>query len=176
MRLRSAMWMLWGLAALPLYAASPVAAPRVALSQPSVSADGRAIAFVADGGIWTVSSSGGKAHLLVADDGGMGDWQWWRHGRSHLDEGAIWLLRDDGSHQYTRLTADDARAEWPMWAANGHTLYYMSDRSGAENIWRVVPGGGESALTRFSDGRVLWPGLSADGRLLRSARTARPCC
>jgi Tol biopolymer transport system component/C-terminal processing protease CtpA/Prc len=286
MRLRSAVWMLWGLAALPLHAASPVAAPRVALSQPSVSADGRAIAFVADGGIWTVSSGGGKAHLLVADDGGsdsrplyspdgkylayesdtggegsgiyvldlasgvlrrlswadsadqldawsrdgqwiylsssrdnvggmhgiyrvrasggtpmpvslesyrnesmaapapdgrslalvgggMGDWQWWRHGRSHLDEGAIWLLRDDGSHQYTRLTADDARAEWPMWAADGHTLYYMSDRSGAENIWRVTPGGGESALTHFSDGRVLWPSLSADGRLLAFERDFR---
>ncbi|MEO9080171.1 MAG: hypothetical protein ABI268_12795, partial [Rhodanobacter sp.] len=68
MRLRSILWILFGLAALPLQAAP--AAPRVALSQPSVSPNGSEIAFVANGSIWTVASTGGKAHLLVADDGG----------------------------------------------------------------------------------------------------------
>ena len=283
MRLHAMLWMLLGLVALPLHAATPTAA-KVAMSQPSVSPDGSHIAFVANGGIWTVSSSGGNARLLVADDGGndsrplyspdgrqlafqsdvgggrsgihvldlasgvlrrltwadgnnqldawsrdsqwiylsssrdnvngmegiyrirasggtpmpvsvesyrnesmaapspdgasvavvgggMGDWQWWRHGRSHIDEGAVWLLRDDGSHQYTRLTPDDARAEWPMWAADGRTLYYMTDRSGAENIWRVPLGGGsESAVTSFTDGRVLWPSLAANGSLLAFER------
>lgn len=280
MRLRAVLWMLLGLLAMPLQAA----VAKVALSQPSVSPDGGQIAFVANGGIWSVASHGGQAHLLVADDdgndsrplyspdgkqlafqsdgdgegsgiylldlasgalrrltwadggnqldawsrdgqwiyfsssrdnvggmagvyrvranggtpmpvsleryrhesmaapspdgtqlavvgGGMGDWQWWRHGRSHIDEGAVWLLRDDGSHQYTRLTADDARAEWPMWSNDGGTLYYMSDRSGAENLWRVpLAGGGESALTTFTDGRVLWPSLSANGKLLAFER------
>ena len=283
MRLRSVLWMLFGAVALPLHAAAPTVA-KVAMSQPSVSPDGGQIAFVANGGIWTVASGGGSAHLLVADDGGadsrplyspdgrqlafqsdtggegsgiylldlssgtlrrltwadgsnqleawsrdsqwvylsssrdniggmagvyrvpasggtpmpvslesyrnesmaapspdgsslalvgggMGDWQWWRHGHAHIDEGAVWLLRNDGSHHYTRLTPDDARAEWPMWAPGGNTLYYMSDRSGAENIWRVpVAGGGEMAVTHFTDGRVLWPSLSADGRLLAFER------
>lgn len=281
MRLRYLLWLLCGLLLAPL---STMAAGTVALSQPSVSPDGSRIAFVANGGIWSVSGQGGSATLLVADDGGndsrplyspdgkqlafqsdgggeasgiylldlasgvvrrltwadggnqldawsrdgqwiyfssardnvggmagvyrvrasggtpmpvsleryrnesmaapspdgmslavvgggMGDWQWWRHGRSHIDEGAVWLLRDDGSHQYRRLTADDARAEWPMWAPDGNTLYYMSDRSGAENIWRVPLGGGnESALTRFADGRVLWPSLAANGKLLAFER------
>jgi tricorn protease len=283
MRLRSALWMLFGVAVFPLYAASSVPA-RVAMSQPAVSADGSQIAFVANGGIWTVASTGGKAHLLVADDGGndsrplyspdgkqlafqsdtggegsgiyvldlasgtlrrltwadgsnqldawsrdsqwiylsssrgnvggmagvyrvrasggtpmpvslesyrnesmaapspdgatlalvgggMGDWQWWRHGRAHIDEGAVWLLRDDGSHQYRRLTPDDARAEWPMWAPDGGTLYYMSDRGGAENIWRVpLVGGSETSVTSFTDGRVLWPSLAANGQLLAFER------
>lgn len=283
MRLHSMLWMLVGLVALPLHAAAPAAA-KVAMSQPSVAPDGGQIAFVANGGIWTVASRGGNAHLLVADDGGddsrplyspdgkqlafqsdtggegsgiylldlasgvlrrltwadgsnqlnawsrdsqwiylsssrdnvggmagiyrvrvsggtpmpvslesyrnesmaapspdgtslalvgggMGDWQWWRHGRAHIDEGAVWLLRDDGSHQYTRLTPDDARAEWPMWAPDGRTLYYMSDRSGAENIWRVPLGGGsEAAVSSFTDGRVLWPSLSANGSLLAFER------
>ena len=281
MRLRSVLWMLFGLVALPLQA---TASTNVAMSQPSVSPDGGQIAFVANGGIWTVASNGGKARLLVADDGGadsrplyspdgrqlafqsdtggegsgiylldlasgslrrltwadgnnqldawsrdsqwiylsssrdnvggmagvyrvrasggtpmpvsmesyrneamaapapdgaslalvgggMGDWQWWRHGHSHIDEGAVWLLRDDGSHQYTRITPEDARTEWPMWAPDGRALFYMSDRNGAENIWRVPLGGGsEAAVTRFTDGRVLWPSLAANGRLLAFER------
>src|SRR6185437_10392904 len=67
MRLHSMLWMLFGLVALPLPA---MASAKVAMSQPSVSPDGGQIAFVANGGIWTVASGGGKAHLLVADDGG----------------------------------------------------------------------------------------------------------
>lgn len=283
MHLHRTLWLLTTLAVLPLQATGAAATPHVALSQPSVSPDGSAIAFVAGGGIWTVPDTGGKAHLLVADDagsdsrplyspngkqlafqsdtggegsgiyvvdldsgalrrvtfedsvdqldgwsrdgqwlyfssprdniggmkgvyrvragggtpmpvsletyrnesmaapspdgaslalvgGGMGDWQWWRHGRSHIDEGAIWLMRDDGTHHYTRLTPDDARAEWPMWAPDGRTLYYMSDRSGTENIWKVMPDGSEAEVTAFADGRVLWPSLSADGRLMAFER------
>ncbi len=102
--------------------------------------------------------------------GGMGDWQWWRNGHSHLDEGAVWLLRDDGSHHYARLTPDDARAEWPMWAPDGKSIYYMSDRSGSENLWHVSLDGSESALTHFTTGRVLWPSLSANGTLLAFER------
>ena len=109
-------------------------------------------------------SPDGKTLALVG--GGMGDFQWWRHGRSHIDEGAVWLLTDAGKHTYSRLTPDDARADWPMWAADGKSLYYMSDRSGTNNIWHVQRDGTESALTTFSDGRVLWPSISADGRAI----------
>ncbi len=106
---------------------------------------------------------------------GMGDFQWWRHGHSHIDEGAVWLLKDDGTHSYTRLTPDDARADWPMWAADGHSLFYMSDRGrsdrgGVENIWHVQLDGSEAALTHFTDGRVLWPTISADGRTIAFER------
>ena len=286
MRLRAGFWVLLsGFASLSLHAAMPsrTVTPRMAMSQPSVSPDGGRIAFVAGGGIWSVSSRGGSAHLLVSDDdgsdsrplyapdgrhlafqsargdgasgiyvldldngqlqrvtwsdtsdgldawsrdgrwlylsssrdnvggmhgvyrvranggtpmpvsreayrnesmaapspdgasvaligGGMGDWQWWRNGHSHLDEGAVWLLRDDGSHHYTRLTPDNARAEWPMWAPDGNSLFYMSDRSGSENLWQVSLDGSESALTHFTQGRLLWPSLSANGKLLAFER------
>ncbi len=102
--------------------------------------------------------------------GGLGAWQWWRHGSAHIDHGAIWLLANDGSHRYTRLTPDDARADWPMWAPDGQSLYYMSDRGGSENIWHVQRDGTEAALTKFSDGRVLWPTISGDGRVIAFER------
>lgn len=105
-------------------------------------------------------SPDGKQLALI---GGMGDFQWWRHGHSHIDESAVWLLRDDGSHSYRRLTPDDARAQWPMWAVDGQSLYYMSDRNGTENIWHLHLDGTQAALTKFTDGRVLWPAISADG-------------
>ncbi|MBS0381427.1 MAG: PD40 domain-containing protein [Proteobacteria bacterium] len=102
--------------------------------------------------------------------GGLGSWQWWRHGSAHIDHGAIWLLKNDGSHTYSRLTPDDARADWPMWAPDGQSLYYMSDRGGTENLWHVQRDGSEAALTHFTDGRVLWPSLAADGRTIAFER------
>jgi hypothetical protein len=35
------------------------------LSDPAISPDGREIAFVSGGDIWTVAAAGGEAHLLV---------------------------------------------------------------------------------------------------------------
>ncbi len=116
-------------------------------------------------------SPDGKQVAIVG--GGMGAFQWWRHGHAHIDEGAIWLLNNDGSHSYRRLTPDDARADWPMWAVDGKSLYYMSDRSGVENIWHVQADGSESALTHFGKGRVLWPTISADGRRIAFERDFR---
>lgn len=101
---------------------------------------------------------------------GWGSTQWWRHGHAHIDDSAIWLLTNNGAHSYRRLTPDDARALWPMWAADGQSLYYMSDRSGADNIWQVNLSGNEHALTHFTDGRALWPAISANGKLIAFQR------
>lgn len=60
---------------------------------------------------------------------------------------------------------------WPMWSADGHRLYYVSDRidsgnkNGAQNIWTATPGRSDfRRLSNFTDGRVLWPSISYDGR------------
>ena len=103
---------------------------------------------------------------------------WWRQGHSHIDETELWLLwlggRDD---RYEQLTARGAKEMWPMWAADGRTLYYVSDRDGAQNIWARPVSGGASAdarrLTSFTDGRVLWPSISADGRTIAFERDFR---
>ena len=103
--------------------------------------------------------------------------QWWRKGHSHLDESEIWIVRDTS---YTQVTRGGAKDAWPMWAAGGKGLYFMSDRSGAQNLWSVssldlaAGAGAELArpkqITTFTDGRVLWPSISKDGRTIAFER------
>jgi Tol biopolymer transport system component/C-terminal processing protease CtpA/Prc len=105
---------------------------------------------------------------------GIASGQWWRKGHSHIDESEIWLLRsfDGGTGTYERVTAPGGAKEmWPMWSADGSKLFYVSDRSdasnknGAQNIWTATPGRSEARrVSNFTDGRVLWPSISYDGR------------
>ena len=64
------------------------------------------------------------------------------------------------------LTERGAKQMWPMWSADGRSLFYMSDRSGTQNIWTLPLGGAAKQVTRFTDGRVLWPTISYDGRTI----------
>ena len=70
--------------------------------------------------------------------------QWWRKGHSHLDESELWLLdlsspagSPAAAPRFERLTERGAKQMWPMWSADGRSLFYMSDRSGAQNIWTL---------------------------------------
>jgi Tol biopolymer transport system component len=122
--------------------------------------------------------------------------QWWRKGHSHLDESEIWIARNA---EYRPITPGGAKDAWPMWSGDAKTLYFMSDRNGAQNIWSVsgvsgaavpgatvpgavpgaavqgaaVPGAGvpgAKAITSFKDGRVLWPTISKDGKTIAFER------
>src|SRR6266508_494974 len=100
--------------------------------------------------------------------------QWWRKGHSHLDESEIWLVRGT---KYEQVTKGGAKDVWPMWGGDGKTLFFMSDRSGAQNIWAsgvAVMGGAVAGaakpITNFKDGRVLWPSISKDGKTIAFER------
>lgn len=94
--------------------------------------------------------------------------QWWRNGRSHLDEAEVWIARDGATPSYQAVTNGGAKEMWPLWSADGNSVFYVSDRSGAQNIWTRAVSGGAAArqLTTFKQGRVLWPSISKDGRLI----------
>src|SRR6185503_16353529 len=121
---------------------------------------------------FSAPSPDGKTLALSAR--GIASSQWWRRGRSHIDEAEVWLLRsfDDGAGTYERVTQEGGAKEmWPMWSADGRRLYYVSDRAdagnkqGAQNIWVATPARYDfRRLSNFTDGRVLWPSISYDGR------------
>jgi tricorn protease len=113
-------------------------------------------------------SPDGSATAIVGR--GFSQSQWWRKGSSHLDKSELWLVRVDGSAAptYEQLTKRDAKQQWPMWSPDGATLYFVSDRSGAQNIWAkpLRPQGEPRAITNFRDERVMWPTISADGKTI----------
>ncbi|MGH9780449.1 MAG: DPP IV N-terminal domain-containing protein, partial [Candidatus Acidiferrales bacterium] len=109
-------------------------------------------------------SPDGKTVAITAR--GIVSEQWWRKGHSHLDESEIWLVRDGTTPKYEAVTDGSAKDLWPMWNTDGRELYYVSDRSGAQNIWAQPVGGKAREVTQFKAGRVLWPAISRDGRTI----------
>ena len=67
---------------------------------------------------------------------------------------------------YEKLVDRGAKNYWPMWSADGRSIFYMSDKSGAENIWMKPLSGQPKQITQFRAGRVLWPDISKDGRTI----------
>jgi len=126
------------------------------------------------------ASSGDKLAFTAR---GIASGQWWRKGHSHIDEAEIWILRgfEGGQETYERVTQGGAKEIWPMWGADGQTLYYVSDRAeaknpnGAQNIWMAKTDGRAEyqRVTNFTDGRVLWPNISYDGREIVFERNFR---
>ena len=96
--------------------------------------------------------------------------QWWRKGHAHIDETRFTLLTPASSSGaapgYEPLLENHAKNLWPMWSSDGKKLYFMSDASGVENIWEKPASGAPRQITKFSDGRVLWPSISHDGKAI----------
>jgi tricorn protease len=92
--------------------------------------------------------------------------QWWRRGRSHLDESELWMRHGGATPRYERLTERGAKQGWPMWTPDGRQIYFVSDRSGTPNIWALPLPGAARQVTRFTSGRVLFPSITADGRTI----------
>jgi len=111
-------------------------------------------------------SPDGKSVAFVAS--GFANAQWWRKGHSHMDESQIFTV--DADHHYTAITADGAKELWPMWSPDGKRIFFVSDRSGADNLWSIVPGSQPQKLTSFTSGRVIWPSIGDDGRAIAFER------
>lgn len=107
------------------------------------------------------SSDGSKIAFAARGNGAS---QFWRNGRSHLDESEIWLLDESAPVKDTKLLPRGAKQLWPQWAPDGKSLYYVSDRTGRQNVHVLTLGKPERSLTQFKDGRVLYLNVSYDGR------------
>ncbi len=99
--------------------------------------------------LWVVDAAGGEPQRLFADDAG---WPrvsphalriaYWgiplnpdrrTFGSANRD---VWTIAVDGSNP-VRVTTD-AATDWnPVWSPDGRWLYYLSDRRGSMNLWRI---------------------------------------
>src|ERR1044072_8036018 len=89
---------------------------------------------------WSAAPSPNGADMAFV---GKGFAQGWRHGHAHIDESVITLMRGLSTSNYQALAKGEEKKIWPVGGDGGKTLYYMSDRRGAENIWNLSLTGGE---------------------------------
>jgi Tol biopolymer transport system component/C-terminal processing protease CtpA/Prc len=131
------------------------------------------------------SAPGPDGMLAISTRGDQARSQWWRNGHSHMDESEIWIVEEatsEGGVPTYRQVATGGKNMWPMWVAdeNGRALVYMSDRDGTENLWASIlevrdgfpldGGDGDVQLTSFTDGRLLFPSITADGETVAFER------
>ena len=149
---------------------------------PQYSPDARRIAFQSDraggGGteIWVCDADGSNPTRLTRGPGRSQGWPGWSpDGRSvvfdseaengHVD---AWTIGADGS-RLRQLTTDPADDITPSWSRDGRFIYFVSNRTGRNEVWRVATGGGaEEQLTR---GGGEFPFESVDGRTLYYRRS-----
>jgi Tol biopolymer transport system component len=140
------------------------------------SPDGRRIAFQsrrsADGEeVWLADADGASLTRLTH---GPGTWQgspcWSPDGRtivfdsrSEDGQGDVWMIGVDGSglRQVTREPSDENK---PSFSRDGRWIYFSSNRTGRDEVWRVAAAGGTEEQVTHEGGSV--PFQSFDGRTL----------
>ena len=148
------------------------------------SSSGRDIAGMND--IYRVSAEGGTPMAVSADrytseffaapspDGqrmaftarGNSAGQWWRKGHSHLDESEMWLLHEGPNGEYEQLTERGAKQGGRCGRPTARASVRVGSQRRAEYLDGDVRRQPAKQVTRFEDGRVLWPTISHDGRTI----------
>src|SRR5437763_3534596 len=99
------------------------------LSEPTVSADGREIAFVSAGDIWTVPATGGDARLLVSHAASESRPVYSPDGTklaftsTRTGNGDVYVLTL-ASGRLTRLTFDDVSEQVDGWSRDAKYVYF----------------------------------------------------
>ncbi|SVB75115.1 uncharacterized protein METZ01_LOCUS227969, partial [marine metagenome] len=95
--------------------------------------------------------------------------RYWRKGYRGNSQTDIWL-QDLRSGEISQLTDTDTgrfrehtQDAYPMWGADG-MVYFMSERDGIFNIWKIAPdGSGLAQVTDHGSDGVQYPSISPDG-------------
>jgi Tol biopolymer transport system component len=121
---------------------------------PSWSPDGAQLAFStyniqlypqnpgAGNELWTVTVNTGETRRLLDEDAALPNWSphnnriAFTRTQGNRARGGIWTIPVKGGTA-TPVTSDPARDWNPVWSPDGKYLYFVSDRSGSMNLWRV---------------------------------------
>ena len=88
--------------------------------------------------------------------------------------GALWVAAADGSSPPWKLTAGMAADSDPRWAPDSASVFFLSDRTGSAQLYRVRVGAGEAEVLTDWRGEIsdAWP--LADARLVAVVATDEP--
>ena len=120
---------------------------------PSWSRDGTQLAFTSakielypqnndEDELWTVTVNTGEARRLLERGAALPSWSPHNHRIAFTSfvstrrQGGIWTIPVNGGTA-TPATRDPARDWNPVWSPDGKYLYFVSDRGGSMNLWRV---------------------------------------
>lgn len=93
--------------------------------------------------LWAVDVASGTRRVITTRDAVQANWSphgqrlafWGEQKGGHRD---IWTVAADGRSEPVTVT-DDAFIDWnPVWSADGDYLYFLSNRGGEMNLWRVA--------------------------------------
>ena len=140
----------------------------------AVSPDGRWLAFTS-GAIWKVPTGGGRPSRVTT---APGSWvhAWSPDGRrlafsANLGDGLdVFSIAADGGPE-RRLTTDAHLDDAPQYSPDGRWVYFLSDRAGTRDIWRIPaagagPGDGKAEPITADDRDDASPHPSPDGKWL----------
>lgn len=134
--------------------------------------DGRRIVFKSTRSgsheAWIAAADGTNLRRIT-DAGGLGDTRLSPDGsRIVVNRGeggnADLFVADVGTGLLRRITNHAATDENPRWSLDGNWIYFNSDRSGRQEIWKVRPSGGEAV--QVTRNRGINPFESPDGQYL----------
>jgi dipeptidyl aminopeptidase/acylaminoacyl peptidase len=154
--------------------ARPIIASSRADGAAHISPDGRTIAFVSTraggGDVWVASADGSNPRRvtflpITSGPRWSPDGRWIAFGAlaPGLVRPDIWIIDANGGTP-TQLTRDPSYETVLSWAADGRSLYVMSDRTGMWEVWNIPAQGG--AATRVTQGGGLRAEESHDGAFL----------
>ena len=87
---------------------------------------------------------------------------------------AVWVAAVDGSSPPGKLTAGTTADSRPRWGPDSASVFFLSDRAGSRQLYRIRLGGGEAEIVTDWQGEIsdAWP--LADDRLVAVVATDEP--